>query len=217
MTTCQERPRITLKLATSLDGRIALANGQSQWITGPRSRAHVHALRAAHDAILTGIGTVLSDDPQMTARPDGKLSEHQPRRVVLDSGLRLPEAAQILQGDPVWIYHCVDSPRQITNAEQIRIDKDADGRVDVQHAMSDLSVRGIQSLMVEAGALIAGTFVRAGFVDRIEWFRAPMILGGDGRACVAGLGLEQLDLSPMFHRVAVRECGADLWETYQRG
>jgi len=209
--------RVTLKLATSLDGRIALANGQSKWITGSEARAEVHRMRAEHDAILTGIGAVLADDPQMTARPDGVLADRQPQRVVLDSQLRLPAYAEILSGEPVWVFHTGGARSDLENVELFETEADDGGRVSFAAVMQTLSDRGIQSVMIEAGGEIAGAAIRSGCVTQIDWFRAPRLIGAEGRACIAGLGLEELDLAPTFNRIAVRACGADLWETYQKG
>lgn len=209
--------RVTLKLATSLDGRIALANGQSQWITGPEARAEVHRMRAAHDAILTGIGTVLADDPQMTARPEGVLADRQPQRIVLDSQLRLPLHAEILSGAPLWLFHTGGARSDLVNVELFETDADDEGRVSFARVMKALADKGISRVMIEAGGEIAGAAIRSGCVTDIEWFRAPKLLGAEGRACIAGLGLEELNRAPTFNRIAVRACGADLWETYQKG
>ncbi|WP_203292377.1 RibD family protein [Maricaulis parjimensis] len=184
------RPRVTLKLATSLDGRIALANGASQWITGPESRAEVHKMRAAHQAILTGIGTVLADDPRMTARPEGGC-ERQPDVLVMDSQGRTPSGAALF----------AETGRNI---------------VLVPHRDLARAMAGYESVMIEAGAQIAASAIAAGLVDRIEWFRAPMLLGGDGLSVIAALGLETLDAAPIFTRTGVRERGADLQESYER-
>ncbi|WP_440959871.1 RibD family protein [Oceanicaulis sp. LC35] len=209
--------RVTLKLATSLDGRIALANGQSQWITGPEARAEVHRMRADHEAILTGIGTVLADDPRMTARPDGVLSGAQPQRIVLDSQLRLPASADILEGPPVWVFHTGGARSDLENVELFETEADDSGRVSFAAVMTCLADRGMKSVMIEAGGAIAAAALRADCVTRIEWFRAPRLIGGEGRPCIAGLGLEELALAPTFNRISVRACGADLWETYQKG
>ncbi len=184
------RPRVTLKLATSLDGRIALANGASQWITGPESRVVVHRMRAAHDAILTGIGTILADDPQLTARPEGGC-ERQPDIIIMDSQGRTPANARVFKG----------GDRSVTLVPYR----------DLGRAMA-----GHERVMIEAGAEIAASAVRDGLVDCIEWFRAPMVLGGDGLPVLAALGLETLDAAPIFRRTGVVERGADLQETYER-
>ncbi|MAC88144.1 RibD family protein [Maricaulis sp.] len=184
------RPLVTLKLATSLDGKIALANGVSQWITGPESRAVVHRMRAAHDAVLTGIGTILADDPRLTARPEGGC-ERQPDVIIMDSQGRTPATAQVFKG----------GDRSVTL---------------IPHRDLERAMKGCERVMIEAGAKIAAAAIQAGLVDRIEWFRAPMVLGGDGLPALAALGLETLDKAPIFRRVGVIERGADLQETYER-
>ena len=216
------RPIVTLKLATSLDGKIALANGQSKWITGPDSRAEVHRLRAAHAAILTGVGTILADDPELTARTDPAPSV-QPDLIVMDSTLRCPLDARIVETTDRRRVTLVsaDTPGAPLDGDRVRafVDKQVqmrrvaavDGRPDLSAAMDEFA-----SVMIEAGAQIAASALRAGLVDRIEWFRAPVILGGDGLSVLAGLGLESLDRAPMFTRTAVTERGADIQESYQR-
>ena len=184
------KPRVTLKLATSLDGKIALSNGQSKWITGPESRADVHRMRAAHEAILTGIGTIVADDPELTARTEPP-SERQPDIIVLDRQGRMPMGAKVF----------AEPSRQVV----IR----ASG--DIQRA-----VAGYDTVMIEAGAQIAASALKSEIVDRIEWFRAPVILGGDGLPVFAELGLESLELAPIFQRTGVTARGADLQESYER-
>ena len=184
------KPRVTLKLATSLDGKIALSNGQSKWITGPESRAEVHRMRAAHEAILTGIGTIVADDPELTARTEPP-SERQPDIIVLDRQGRMPMGAKVF----------AEPSRQVV----IR----ASG--DIQRA-----VAGYDTVMIEAGAQIAASALKSEIVDRIEWFRAPAILGGDGLPVFAELGLESLELAPIFQRTGVTARGADLQESYER-
>lgn len=184
------RPRVTLKLATSLDGRIALANGASQWITGPESRAEVHRMRAAHEAILTGIGTVLADNPRLTARPEGGC-DRQPDVVIMDSRDRTPSDAAVF----------AETGRSVTL---------------VPHGDLARAVAQYNTVMIEAGAQIAAAAIAADLVDRIEWFRAPVLLGGDGLPVVAALGLETLNAAPIFKRTGIRERGADLQESYER-
>tara|TARA_R110002073_G_scaffold102101_1_gene231850 strand:- start:1789 stop:2367 length:579 start_codon:yes stop_codon:yes gene_type:complete len=185
------RARVTLKLATSLDGRIALANGVSQWITGPESRAEVHRMRAAHAAILTGIGTILADDPQLTARPEGVARPAQPDILIMDTAGRTPGTAAV---------HAEASRR-------VRIFRDRD---------LGAAMAGYASVMIEAGSAIAAAALQTGLVDRIEWFRAPVVLGGDGLGAIAALGLERLGAAPTFHRVSLVERGPDLHESYER-
>jgi diaminohydroxyphosphoribosylaminopyrimidine deaminase/5-amino-6-(5-phosphoribosylamino)uracil reductase len=185
-----DRARVTLKLATSLDGKIALANGESQWITGPESRAEVHRIRAGHDAILTGIGTILSDDPKLTARPDGGCVR-QPDVIIMDSQQRTPPCAKV--------HACPD--RQVHQ---------------FAHGDLEAAMRFHDRVMIEAGGRIAASAIRHDLVDRIEWFRAPKLLGGDGLSVLSDLGLDQLSLAPTFKRIALVERGDDLQESYER-
>ena len=183
-------PCVTLKLATSLDGKIALANGASRWITGPESREEVHRLRASHEAILTGIGTILADDPQMTARPEGG-SETQPDVIVMDSKSRIPRDAKIF----------VEESRQVFARR--------DGNLTE-------GIRKYSTVLIEAGSQIVASAIKADLVDRIEWFRAPIVLGGDGLSVMSELDLEALDEAPKFKRVAMTERGDDIQESYER-
>lgn len=216
------RPSVTLKLATSLDGRIALANGQSKWITGDAARAEVHRLRASHDAVIVGSETVLADDPELTARTD-PMPEKQPLRVVADSRGRVPASAKLfstLEMGPVAIatLETVDLERwPSTQGLQFWMlpAGEGSGSVSLVEMMNAAQRAGVTSMMVEGGGQLAASFVRAGLVDRIEWFRAPVLLGGDGRPCLGALG-QRLELTPKFTRTNVREVGVDLWESYTR-
>ncbi len=214
-------PRVTLKLATSLDARIALGSGESRWITSAESREQVHRLRAAHGAVLTGAGTVAADDPLLTARPGGVAAEPQPVRVILDSRLRTVASAKIFKAGPVLVYASdPDTERAAAlaeaGAEVVTVPAGAAGRPDLEAVLADLGGRGIGSVMIEAGAVLAASVIEADAVDRIEWFRAPMLIGGDGLPVIAPLGLETLGAAPRYSRVEVRACGPDLWESYQR-
>ncbi len=213
--------RVTLKLATSLDARIALASGESKWITGPEAREAVHQLRADHDVLLTGAGTILADDPMMTARPGGAAAARQPLRAVLDTGLRTPPGCALLTQGPAIFFHGADAPASAISALQaaggrcIRRNTGPFG-IDIAHAMEWLASETSSSVMIEAGGRVAASAIRAGIVDRIEWFRAPVLLGGDGLPAIAALGLETLGAAPMFRRTDVRACGADIGETWER-
>lgn len=213
--------RVTLKLATSLDARIALASGQSKWITGPEARDAVHRLRADHDVVLTGVGTVLADDPQMTARPGGALAPRQPVRAVLDTHLRTPpDCALLTQGSAV-VFHAPGAPRAVREALEAAgahcVERIAGAPgVDIAHVLEWLAAESLSSAFIEAGGRVAASAIRAGLVDRIEWFRAPVLLGGDALPAIAALSLETLDGAPMFRRTHLRECGADTWETWER-
>lgn len=204
--------RVTLKLATSLDGRIATASGESRWITGEAARLEGHRLRAAHDAILVGVETVLHDDPELTTRLPGR-SVDQPLRVVLDSRLRTPATAK-LAGPNSLILTAV-APRPVGGAEVRRVETQ-DGRPAVPAVLKALQAVGVASVLIEGGGQVAAAFLRAGAVDRLEWFRAPILLGGEGRPCVASLALAKLAEAPNFRRLDVRPAGDDLWESYAR-
>ena len=213
------RPTVTLKLATSLDGRIALADGASKWITGSEARAEVHAMRAAHDAVMTGITTLLTDDAELTARPGGVRAARQPVRVVMDTRLRCRPDSAFIKAGPALILHgpgCDPAALAAAGADCRAAPLDASGRVDFHAALEVLAEMALDSIMIEAGGVLAASALAAGAVDRIAWFRAPKILGGDGRPCVAALGLESLDGAPIFSRVSVRAVGADLLELYER-
>lgn len=206
------RPTVTLKLATSLDGRIALASGESKWITGEAAREQGHRLRARHDAILVGVGTVLADDPALTVR----LPNHtgpQPLRVVLDSRLRTPSTAHVAQGNSLIISTAETRP--IGQAEIVEV-VDVEGRANLHATLDILHARGVRSVLIEGGGEVAASFLRENLIDRLEWFRAPILLGSEGRACVAALSLAKLADAPKFRRISAEVVGDDLWERFER-
>ena len=177
------RPRVQLKVACSLDGRIAMADGQSQWITGAEARADVQRLRARAGAILTGIGTVLADDPSLTVR-EAKLNPHnrQPLRVVLDSDLRMSPAAKMLSLPGRTLIFCgpdanaKDLAR--AGAEVLRTTGD-NGFLDMAAVLKELAQRGVNDLLVEAGPTIAGQLLVLRLVDELVIYQAPHILGSE--------------------------------------
>jgi diaminohydroxyphosphoribosylaminopyrimidine deaminase/5-amino-6-(5-phosphoribosylamino)uracil reductase len=212
------RPRITLKIATSLDGRIGTSTGESQWITGPDARVQGHRLRNEHDAVLVGVETVLADDPRLTVRlPEGEVVRGDPLRVVLDSRLRTPPFARLArEGTLIVTTRDPAAAAAIGGAEIVRVAGDAQNRPTVPAILDLLAARGVKSLMIEGGGRVAACFVAAGLIDAIEWFRAPILLGGDGRPGVAALSLARLANAPKFRRLAVEPLGDDLWERYER-
>ena len=205
--------RVTLKLATSLDGRIATATGESRWITGEAAREQGHRLRAAHDAVLVGVETVLADDPELTVRLSGRAVD-QPLRVVLDSRLRTPATAK-LAGEGTLILTTAE-PRPVGTTTVERVEADGQGRPTVAAVLKALKRHGVGSVLIEGGGQVAASFVAAGAVNAIEWFRAPILLGGDGRPCVAALTLAKLADAPKFRRLSAEPLGDDLWERYER-
>jgi diaminohydroxyphosphoribosylaminopyrimidine deaminase/5-amino-6-(5-phosphoribosylamino)uracil reductase len=211
---------VTLKLATSLDGRIATATGESRWITGPKARTEAHRLRADHDAVLVGSDTALADDPELTVRLDG-YDGPQPARVVLDSRQRLPITAKLVQSArivPTYVVSTEPPRPDLVQAgvKVLQVKAVGDGRPELHAVVRALAAEGLARVMVEGGGQVAGSFLRCGLVDRIEWFRAPLVLGGEGRPGIGALALVELAAAPRFRRTGVRPVGDDLWERYER-
>jgi diaminohydroxyphosphoribosylaminopyrimidine deaminase / 5-amino-6-(5-phosphoribosylamino)uracil reductase len=218
------RPLVTLKLATSLDGRIATAGGESRWITGEAARERAHLLRATHDAVLVGTGTALTDDPQLTCRLPG-LEDHSPVRIVIDRTLRLPftlrmfaEAGRV----PTWLVTLSgsDAARQAAlraqGVEIVATGPDADDGADLSVMLRTLGDKGLTRLLVEGGGALAASLLRAELVDRLVWMRAPLALGGDGIPAIGALGFTELAAAPCFELLSSEIVGGDLVETYRR-
>lgn len=198
------RPMIVLKLALSADGRIATRTGHSQWVSGERARLEAHLLRASHDGILVGSGTVLADDPELTCRIPG-LGGASPVRIVLDRRLRTPPGARLLQGGPpVLVYtlpgHDADRAQALraAGAEVVAVPEPYLG-----NALADLARRGLTRVLVEGGAEVAAALLRAGLVDRAHLVHAPIVLGGDAHPGIGALGLVAVGEAPRF-RVRAR-------------
>jgi diaminohydroxyphosphoribosylaminopyrimidine deaminase/5-amino-6-(5-phosphoribosylamino)uracil reductase len=217
------RPLVTLKLATSLDGRIATGRGESKWITGPPARERAHALRAAHDAIMVGTGTALADDPQLTCRLPG-LARRSPVRVVIDRHLRIPPTAQLISNAravPTWVLtlRSADVARRqaflCAGATVIDIDPGSDGNGSLAAALAALGDRGITRLLLEGGGHLAAAFARAGLIDRLVWVHAPMLIGGDGIPAIAELGIEMLSEAPNFERLSTETVGDDVLTVFR--
>jgi diaminohydroxyphosphoribosylaminopyrimidine deaminase/5-amino-6-(5-phosphoribosylamino)uracil reductase len=218
------RPLVTLKLATSLDGRIATRRGESQWITGPPARDCAHALRAVHDAIMVGTGTVIADDPQLTCRLPG-LTHRSPVRVVIDRHLRIPATMRLMaetrevatwvltlpSADPARRQALLDSGVVV-----VEIEPGTEGGIDPAAALAALGGRGITRLLVEGGGKLAAALVRARLVDRLAWVHAPLLIGGDGIPAVAGFGLDVLADAPAFERLSTEIVGADVLTILRR-
>jgi diaminohydroxyphosphoribosylaminopyrimidine deaminase/5-amino-6-(5-phosphoribosylamino)uracil reductase len=211
---------ITLKLATSMDSRIAAASGESRWITGPEARQAVHGLRAAHQAVLVGVETVIADDPALTVRLDD-FQGSQPHRIVLDSRQRIPITAALVataKEIPTILITTHPSNDRLTDAGVTVLEvAERDGRVDLRAAIEALERVGVERVLVEGGGQVAGSFIRAGLVDAVEWFRAPILLGDDGRPAIDRLELRALADAPRFRLTGVSIVGEDLWERYERG
>lgn len=216
-------PRVILKIAASLDGRIALANGASRWITGEAARADVHRLRAASSAVLTGIDTVIADDPQLTVRDASiDLAGRVPFRVVLDTRLRMPSTARMLReaGDTLVLTSEAASAERASElaaagAQVQRIALASDGRLDLETVLRVLGERLCNDVFVEAGAALSGAFIARGLVDELIVYVAPKALGADAKPMLQMVGIESLQAAPHFELRDVRRLGADVKLTYR--
>lgn len=216
------RPMVTLKLATTLDGRIATRTGASQWITGETARDFAHGLRASHDAVLVGAGTAATDDPALTCRLPG-LGHRSPVRVVIDGRDALPATHNLVAGageTPTWVL--VPPPRLADRRakysghrlEIIEVAADRNGDLDLAQGLQALAERGITRVLVEGGGRVAASLLGRRLVDRLVWFRAPRMIGGDGIPAAGPFGVESLDDAPNFIRIATRTAGDDMMEIY---
>ena len=209
------RPWLRVKLAMSLDGRTAMASGDSKWISGEASRHDVHRWRARSGAILTGAGTVLADDPQLTVRlehPDGAPGEDfvPPLRVVLDPGLATVARGRVREGDAPTLYlHAPDTkpPREMS-IEHIAVPVQG-GRFDLEAVLKLLASRGINEIQLEAGATLAGAFLSAGLVDELLLYIAPVLLGERARPLFDGLHIDAMTERLQLHAVDSRRIGDD--------
>ena len=209
------RPLFHLKLATSLDGRIATATGDSKWITSAEARADAHRLRAVHDAILIGAGTARADDPELTVRLDD--IKASPVRIVLDSRARLSpkcKLARTARRTPVWVV-CSKTARTAA-LEKLGVEIVRVARMDARAIAKALGARGLTRVMIEGGGEVAASFLKAGLVDHLSLYRAGLVLGGDSRSAVAGLGLKKIRFAPRFALESVRTVGVDVLETWRR-
>jgi diaminohydroxyphosphoribosylaminopyrimidine deaminase/5-amino-6-(5-phosphoribosylamino)uracil reductase len=211
------RPLVTLKIAATLDGKIATARGESRWITGPQARKKVQRLRAQSDAILVGIGTILADDPRLTARM-GAFSGHNPLRMVLDPSLRIPLRAKVLTDShaKTLIVTTTAGP-SAKRARLARLGADVlvlparKGRISWPILLHELGRRGVASLLIEGGAEVNASALSAGVVDRVFFFLAPRILGGqDALSAVGGISPARLVEAWPLKEVRVTRAGEDI-------
>jgi diaminohydroxyphosphoribosylaminopyrimidine deaminase/5-amino-6-(5-phosphoribosylamino)uracil reductase len=218
------RPLFHLKVASSLDGRIATASGESKWITGAASRADGQRLRATHDAILVGASTVAADDPELTCRLPG-LDSYSPVRIVLDSKARTSPGSKLAltaNKTPVWLVCTRDAPtaaREVLQAkgvQVIEVASNAQGRVDIAAAARTLGERRLTRVLVEGGGEVAAAFLKANLVDRLTTYQAGLLMGADSRSAVAPLGLDKLDFAPRFTLASSRPLAGDVVETWHR-
>jgi diaminohydroxyphosphoribosylaminopyrimidine deaminase/5-amino-6-(5-phosphoribosylamino)uracil reductase len=216
------RPHVILKMAVSADGKSGLAGRRPAAITGEPARARVQLMRSRSDAVLTGIGTALADDPLLTCRLPGMPS---PVRIVLDGALRLPPAGKLAttaRQTPLWIVTAVDASREgeqtliAQGADVLRVAA-ADGKLDLAAVLKALADRGITRVMVEAGPILSAAFLRADLVDEVALFRSPNAIGANGLDALDGLPLSALTRSPRLKPVSSEALGADTVEIFERG
>lgn len=216
------RPLVTLKLATSFDGRIATASGESRWITGAEARRAVHALRLTHDAVMIGAGTARADDPVLTVRDLG--AARQPVRVVLARTLDLPLDGRLAASAgevPLWLVHGDGADRdrvaawRALGAEMLPVPV-AHGRLDTGAALAELGARGLTRVLCEGGGTLAASLLGAGLVDRLVGFTAGMAIGAEGRPAISALGLGALADAPRFTLAETRAVGGDVMHVWHR-
>lgn len=217
------RPLVTLKLASTLDGRIATRLGESRWITGEAARRAAHALRGRHDAVMVGVGTVVADDPALTCRLPGYRA-NPVVRIVADSHLRTPLTATLVvtaAKTPTWmlIREGADRDRRHAFADLgvtlIEV-AGAETGVDPAAALKALADAGLTRVLVEGGAQLAASLLRADLVDRLAWFHAPAVMGADAWPAVQAFGMEHLDAMPRFARVGAIPLGDDMLAEFAR-
>ena len=211
-------PYVTMKYAMTLDGKIASCTGDSKWITGNAARQHVHEGRAAAAAIMVGVGTVLADDPLLSARPQGIESPHQPARFVLDAQLRTPADSQIALTaweQPTYIVCEPDAPA--SRREQL---KDAgckiwtmparEGRIDLRELLRTMGEKGFQDVTVEGGGQLHGSLLATGMVKRVQAYIAPKLIGGKAAPSpVEGAGIPVMDMALPLRETSVTQLGED--------
>jgi len=213
------RPFVTLKLAGTLDGRIATATGESQWITGPEARRAVHMMRARHDAVMVGAGTVRADDPSLTVRGLGVT--RQPVRVVLSRLAKLPQDTQLAKTakeTPVWLCH--EDGADVADwtargAVSLPCATDA-GRIDPTDALRVLASEGITRVFCEGGGMLAASLLNADLVDQLVVFHAGAAIGAEGTPMLGGMGVANLRDAPRFAVGGVQQIGQDICHTWHR-
>ncbi|MFT5450707.1 MAG: diaminohydroxyphosphoribosylaminopyrimidine deaminase [Enterobacterales bacterium] len=217
-------PWVTCKVAMSIDGRTAMASGESQWITSEESRQEIQLLRARSSAVVTGSGTVIIDNPSMNVRVDNFPSSYQqdaeivqPWRVIMDSNLSVPEASNIfkLEGRVIWVTtQDIDESLNTEQLTRLQISADDKGQVRPDLLLKWLGEQGCNEVMIEAGSKLSGSFINADLVDRLVVYMAPKILGDNARGLLQLPGLEKLSDAKKFELLSARILGSDLCITY---
>jgi len=210
-------PFVRVKLAMSLDGRTAMASGESQWITGPAARSAVQRLRAQASVVLTGADTVLADDARLTVRaaelgldPEqtALAMSRPPLRVLIDGRLRVPLDAPFFKAGPALVATCAAVEEQYANGPECLIVPGADGQVDLHQLLRQLAARGVNEVLVEAGPRLAGAFAQQGLVDEYQIFVAGKFLGSTARPLL-DWSLAQMSEAPLLQIIDMRAVGDD--------
>lgn len=217
------RPLVTLKAASTLDGRIATHRGDSQWITGAAARRRGHMIRMTHDAIVVGIGTALVDDPELTCRLPG-LEERSPVRVVIDTRLRLPLVSKLVctaLETPTWVAVSAETEADRRAVYEdlgvvvLPIEVGEDHHLEPIAILKALGAHGLTRVLVEGGSAVAASLMRANLIDRMAWFRAASVIGGDGTPVIAAYGVDALSQMRRFELISSQSVGDDRLETYR--
>ena len=200
----KNKPFVTLKIATSLDGKIALGNGKSKWITSALSRRHAHFLRYQNDAIMVGKNTVIQDDPLLTSR---LINTSSLTRVVLDTNGTLLNSKD---------YKIFDGSAETLHITKNEVDITWKGTLDLEKVLNHLAKKGITRLLVEGGAILATNLLKQNLVDQLIWFRASKIIGNDGLAGFGEFDLSEISTIQKFNKIKIRSLGSDLMEVYEK-
>ncbi len=216
------RPVVTLKLATSIDGRIATATGESRWITGPNARRVVHAMRLRADSVMVGAGTARTDDPELTVRGLGAVV--QPVRVIVSRHLDLPEEGRLASSaaaGPLWLCHGGDAaPKRIAHweglgARPLAVPLGSGRQIDLKRMLEALGSQGLGTVFCEGGGAFAASLLAAGLVDELVTFTAGLALGAEGQPGLGALGVDALATAPRFDLHAVSRVGADTMSVWR--
>jgi diaminohydroxyphosphoribosylaminopyrimidine deaminase/5-amino-6-(5-phosphoribosylamino)uracil reductase len=217
-----QRPMVTLKLASSFDGRIATGSGQSQWITGPEARRAVHMMRARHDAVMVGAGTARQDDPSLTVRDVG--IAHQPVRVVVSRRLDLPlmgKLARTADQVPLWLCHGPDADAELIRTweglgAKLLSCEVRGGFVQVRSVLAELAEQGLTRVFCEGGGSLAASLLEADTVDQLVGFTAGLGIGAEGLPSVGAMGLSDLSAARRFQLLETRAVGADVMHVWKK-
>lgn len=216
------RPLVTVKIASSADGKIAKHEGEKTWVTGPQSRMRGHMYRANHDAIMVGIGTALVDDPMLDCRIPG-LEDRTPIRIVIDTHLRIDPASKLCKTAhkiPLWIMTASFDERKYaeiekTGARIFCLEKDAVGQVDLHQVMTALAGEGITRLLCEGGGKLNASLIRASLVDRLIWFKSADSIGENGVDALYDIALDELDQYLKLSLLEEGQTGPDYWQHFE--